>query len=394
VSSGCERRPDHALGELRPRRREEGGLRPRAHLDPVEEEPPHLFTERRTTRLARGDDLVSFGAQRVRQKLGLRGLAGAVQALEGDEHSGRTIRRVRAVVTGGAGFIGSHVVEALLARGDEVHVLDDLSSGRREHVTGRAEFHRGDIRFDTDRVFTNARPDVCFHLAAQADVRVSVERPDHDAEVNVIGTIRVLDAARRHGTKIVFSSTGGAIYGECDGPADEYAPRRPLAPYGTAKLSAEEYIATYNRLYGSEHVVLRYANVYGPRQEANLEGGVVSVFMRRLAGGETAKIFGDGHQTRDFVYVGDVADATLRAVDSRAGVYNVGTGIETSVLELYATIERITGIKREAQLAPARPGEILRSVLDRTRIKEELGWEPQHSLEQGLSETWAHVRSS
>jgi UDP-glucose 4-epimerase len=210
----------------------------------------------------------------------------------------------------------------------------------------------------------------------------------------VIGTIRVLDAARRHGTKIVFSSTGGAIYGECDGPADEYAPRRPLAPYGTAKLSAEEYIATYNRLYGSEHVVLRYANVYGPRQEANLEGGVVSIFMRQLAGGETAKIFGDGHQTRDFVYVGDVADATLRAVDSRAGVYNVGTGIETSVLELYATVERITGLKREAQLAPARPGEILRSVLDRTRIKEELGWAPQHSLEQGLAETWTHVRSS
>jgi len=301
---------------------------------------------------------------------------------------------VRAVVTGGAGFIGSHVVDALLERGHDVHVLDDLSSGRREHVRGRSEFVRGDIRFDADRAFANAWPDVCFHLAAQADVRVSVERPDHDAEVNVIGTIRVLDAARRHGTKIIFSSTGGAIYGECDGPADEYAPRRPLAPYGTAKLSAEEYIATYNRLYGSEHVVLRYANVYGPRQEANLEGGVVSIFMRQLAEGDTARIYGDGKQTRDFVYVADVADATLRAVESRVGVYNVGTGIETSVLELYATIERIAGIHREARLAPARQGEISRSVLDPTRIEEELGWEPQHTLEEGLAETWAHVRSS
>src|ERR671934_1699797 len=169
---------------------------------------------------------------------------------------------VRVVVTGGAGFIGSHVVEALLARGDEVHVLDNLATGRRENVPEGARFREGDIRADAERVFAEARPEACFHLAAQADVRVSVDRPDYDADVNVLGTLRVLEAARRHGTKVIFASTGGAIYGECDGPANEDAPRRPLAPYGTSKLAGEEYLQTYNRLHASTHTVLRLGNVY------------------------------------------------------------------------------------------------------------------------------------
>src|SRR5436305_3078335 len=211
------------------------------------------------------------------------------------------------VVTGGAGFIGSNLVDALLARGDEVHVLDDLSNGRRENVSGGAELHVADIR-DPDAVFDSARPEVVFHLAAQADVRASVARPDVDADVNVIGTVRILEAARRHDAQIVFSSTGGAIYGECDSPAPETAARRPLAPYGTSKLCGEEYLATWNRLYGTKHVVLRFGNVFGPRQEPHGEAGVVAIFMGLLLDGGTPKIYGDGRQTRDYVYVRDVVD--------------------------------------------------------------------------------------
>src|SRR5207244_10119345 len=196
--------------------------------------------------------------------------------------------------TGGAGFIGSHVADGLVERADEVHVFDNLSSGKHDNVPRGARLHVGDIRSDTDAVFDEVRPEVCFHLAAQADVRVSVDRPAYDAEVNVLGTIRVLEAARRHGTKLVFSSTGGAIYGECEDAAREDSERRPLAPYGTSKLAGEEYLATYNRLYGATHVSLRYGNVYGPRQDPHGEAGVVAIFMQLLAGGGQPRIFGAG----------------------------------------------------------------------------------------------------
>jgi UDP-glucose 4-epimerase len=300
---------------------------------------------------------------------------------------------VRAVVSGGAGFIGSHVVDALLARGDEVHVLDDLSTGKRDNIGADARVREGDIRRDADRVFDEVDPEVCFHLAAQVDVRVSVERPDHDADINVTGTLRVLEAARRHGTKIVFSSTGGAIYGECDGPAAEDHPRLPLAPYGVSKLAGEEYLAAYNRLYGSGHVSLRYGNVYGPRQDPHGEAGVVAIFMNRLRDGEVPRIFGDGTQTRDYVYVGDVVAATLAAAEHDGGVLNVGTGTETSVLDLYEGIQRTAGIERDPEFAPPRPGELQRSVLDPSRAQRELGWEPKRSLAEGLAETWAWVSS-
>ncbi len=301
---------------------------------------------------------------------------------------------MRAVVTGGAGFIGSHVVDALLARGDQVHVLDNLSTGKRGNVPEGARVHEGDIRTDTDRVFDEVGPEVCFHLAAQADVRVSVERPDHDANVNVVGTLDVLEAARRHRTKIVFSSTGGAIYGECDGPAREDHRRNPLAPYGVSKLAGEEYIAVYNRLYGGGHVSLRLGNVYGPRQDPHGEAGVVAIFMKRLREGGTPRIFGDGTQTRDYVYVADVVAATLAAVDHDGGVMNVGTGVETSVLELYERIQRATGIEGEPEFAPPRAGELQRSVLDPSLAQRELGWKPERSLDEGLAQTWAWISSA
>jgi UDP-glucose 4-epimerase len=298
---------------------------------------------------------------------------------------------VRAVVTGGAGFIGSHVAEALVARGDEVHVLDNLSTGRREKVPGGTEFHEGDIRSDTAALFADVRPELCFHLAAQADVRVSVERPDYDADVNVLGTLRVLEAARERGTKIVFSSTGGAIYGECDGPAAETADRQPISPYGISKLAGEEYIGGWNRLFGSSHVSLRFANVYGARQEASLEGGVIAIFLERMKEGRPTQIFGDGKQTRDFIYVSDVVDAALAAAGHDGGVFNVGTGVETSVLELHALCRAATAVDRPPEHGPPRAGDVVRSVIDPALAARDLGWQPAHDLSAGLAETWAWV---
>jgi UDP-glucose 4-epimerase len=299
---------------------------------------------------------------------------------------------VRAIVTGGAGFIGSHVVDALVARGDEVTVLDNLSTGRRENVDAGARLIEGDITAARE-AFADARPEICFHLAAQADVRVSVERPGFDAEINLLGTIHVLEAARGHGAQVVLASTGGAIYGECDGPADEESPRRPLAPYGASKLSAEEYLATYNRLYETGHVALRYGNVYGPRQDPHGEAGVVAIFLGRLARGEPLRIFGDGRQTRDYVYVGDVVTATL-AAQGHAGVFNVGTGTETSVLDLAEACQSAAGVSVETEHAAARPGELQRSVLDPGRAERELGVRTQTSLGDGLAATWEFIREA
>jgi UDP-glucose 4-epimerase len=298
---------------------------------------------------------------------------------------------VRVVVTGGAGFIGSHVVEALLARGDEVTVVDDLSNGKRENVADGVRLVVQDIREGLTDVFADTRPELCCHLAAQVDVRASVERPEHDASVNVLGTVAVLEAAREHDTQVVFSSSGGAIYGECDGPAPEESERRPLSPYGVSKLAGEEYLAGYNRLYGARHVSLRYGNVYGPRQDPYGEAGVVAIFLGRLAQGEAPQIFGGGLQTRDYVYAGDVARATLAAVGHDGGVFNVGTGQETSVVDLYELSRRVAGSKVEAREAPARLGELQRSVLDVSSAERELGWRPEVLLEEGLRRTWESI---
>ena len=295
---------------------------------------------------------------------------------------------MRAAVTGGAGFIGSHVVDALLARGDEVHVIDNFATGRRENLSSPAAIHEHDIREQLGPLFEEVRPEVIVHLAAQADVGTSVERPLFDAEVNVLGTLNVLEAARPHGAQLIFSSTGGAIYGECERPAREDDERRPLSPYGTAKLGAEEYLATWNRLHGGRHVALRFANVYGPRQLSKLEGGVVAIFIDRLRASEEVTIFGDGAQTRDYVYVGDVVEGVLAAIGHDGGVFNVGTGKETSVNELFEACRDVAGVDAEAHHAPARPGEVLRSVLDVSRTERELGWRPRTPLDEGLRLTW------
>jgi UDP-glucose 4-epimerase len=294
---------------------------------------------------------------------------------------------VRAIVTGGAGFIGSHLADALVARGDDVAVVDNLARGKREHVPEGAQLYELDIRDDLAPALADFRPDVCFHLAAQADVRVSVARPAEDAGINVLGSINVLEAAHNHGAKVVFSSTGGAIYGECEEPASEDSTLEPLSPYGAAKLAAEVYIGTWNRLHGTSHAVLRYANVFGPRQEAELEGGVIAIFFARMRRGEPTTIYGDGHQTRDFVHVSDIVAATLAAVDA-SGVFNIGSGAETTILELHELCARVAGIESEPQFEPERLGEIRRSVLDASRAERELGWTPSLTLEEGLRRTW------
>jgi len=302
---------------------------------------------------------------------------------------------VRVVVTGGAGFIGSHVVDALVVRGDDVTVVDSLATGKREHVSGTAQLHVRDVREPLDDLFDEVRPEAVFHLAAQADLRVAVERPVEDADVNVLGTVRMLEAAHKHGSQVIFSSTGGAIYGECDaGPAAESAPLSPISPYGAAKLAGEEYLRMYNRLYGSTHVVLRYGNVYGPRQDPHGEAGVVAIFLGALARGEQARIFGDGRQTRDYVYVGDVARATVSALGQEGGVFNVGTGRETSVVELYELCRGVTGSDAEAVHEAARLGELHRSVLDPGLAAIELGFRAMVELEDGLHATWEWLQQA
>jgi UDP-glucose 4-epimerase len=300
---------------------------------------------------------------------------------------------VRTVVTGGAGFVGSHVVDALLARGDEVVVVDSLVKGTRENVPHGADLRVHDVREPLDALFDEVRPEVVLHLAAQADVRVSVERPAEDAQVNVVGTVNVLEAARKHHAQVVFSSTGGAIYGECTEPAGETAPLLPISPYGVAKLAGEEYLRGYNRLYDSQHVSLRYGNVYGPRQDPHGEAGVVAIFLGALADDQAPKIFGEGTQTRDYVYAGDVARATLLAAGHSGDVFNVGTGKEISVLELFEHCRRVAGSDIVATHAPARLGELQRSVLDPTLAARELGFEAAVELEDGLRATWDWVRA-
>jgi UDP-glucose 4-epimerase len=303
---------------------------------------------------------------------------------------------MQALVTGGAGFIGSHLVDALLAAAADVHVVDNLASGSRENLAAAAELHELDIRdAAVEELARGLRPEVIFHLAAQADVGTSVERPDFDADVNVIGTVKVLEAARAVGARVVFTSTGGAIYGECERPAREDDPPRPLSPYAASKLAGEGYLATWNRLHGSRHATCRLANVYGPRQRPTLEGGVIAIFLERLRDGREVEIFGDGNQTRDFVFVGDVVAALLAAASApRDGIYNVGSGVETSVRNLYGLCLETTGVDLEPRFSPERPGDVRHSILDASLAASELGWHAETSLAEGVARTWDRNGSS
>jgi UDP-glucose 4-epimerase len=305
---------------------------------------------------------------------------------------------MRTLVTGGAGFIGSNVVDALLARGDEVVVVDDVSTGRESNLQGArakgAELVRADIR-DGDRIAQivgDAAPEAIFHLAAQIDVRKSVDDPGWDASINVEGTANVLEAARKAGVaRFVNTSTGGAIYGDVDTiPSPESTPPAPMAGYGTSKFCAEQYCDLYTRLHGLSTVTLRYGNVYGPRQDPLGEAGVIAIFCGKLMDGGRPTIYGDGRQTRDYVFVGDVVAANLAAADKRdvGGAVNVGTGRETSVLDLVAILQQEGGREDfEPDFAEARLGEIERSCLDVTRARDELGWEARTSLNDGMRAT-------
>ncbi|MBV8300626.1 MAG: NAD-dependent epimerase/dehydratase family protein [Candidatus Dormibacteraeota bacterium] len=298
---------------------------------------------------------------------------------------------MRALVTGGAGFIGSHIVDALLERGDEVVVVDDLSRGRREQVDERAAFVEADVASsDMDAVFGAARPDVVFHQAAQIDVRESVRSPERDARTNVVGTVAVLGAAVASGCRrVIFASSGGAMYGDTDRiPTPEDHGAEPESPYGAAKACGELYGRTFSRMHGIDVVALRYANVYGPRQDPHGEAGVVAIFIERLLRGESAVINGDGLQTRDYVFVDDVVTANLLAADViGSGAFNVGTAVETDVNTLFRHICAAADVDSQPQHGPAKPGEQRRSCLDIALAEHVLGWRPAVSLGEGLRRT-------
>ena len=306
----------------------------------------------------------------------------------------------RVLVTGGAGFIGSTLVDRLLAEGHEVTVVDDLSTGKLHNLAAARRdpnlpltFSRVDITSTAvGPVFERAQPDIVMHLAAQIDVRVSVENPVHDAMINVVGTVNLLESGRRNGVqKFIMATSGGTIYGEPnaeDLPIDESYPGHPTSPYGASKRGVEEYLYCYQQLYGLRWTSLALANVFGPRQDPHGEAGVVSIFGGRMLDGESVKIFGDGGQTRDFVFVDDVVEAFVRSVDAGDNTrFNIGTGVETSVNELYATVADIVGYDRRPQHAPERPGELRQTALDTRLAAEQLGWKPNTSLRDGLSAT-------
>ncbi|HYA36183.1 MAG TPA: NAD-dependent epimerase/dehydratase family protein [Candidatus Binataceae bacterium] len=305
---------------------------------------------------------------------------------------------MRIMVTGGAGFIGSHTVDALVATAQhQVSVLDDLSTGKRHQVNPAARFHHVDLR-DASAVLSAIQtetPEVIYHLAAQMDVRRSVADPAFDAQVNLVGFLNLMESARRSGLRrVIFSSTGGAIYGEQEQfPCDESHPLRPVSPYGVAKSATESYLFFYRNEYKIEYIALRYGNVYGPRQDPHGEAGVVAIFCGRILENKACSIYGDGGQTRDYVFVGDVVRANIAALSAdTVGAINIGTGVETSVNELYSALASAAGTKLAPEYAPARPGEQRRSVISPARAAKVLVWRPENSIRDGLATTFKYFK--
>lgn len=303
------------------------------------------------------------------------------------------------LVTGGAGFIGSHVVELFLEKGYDVVILDDLSTGRESNLNPRAKFYKMDIRdAEVRKIFEMERPDYISHHAAQMDVRRSVAQPLFDADVNIIGSINLIECAKEFGVKhFVYISTGGAVYGEPEYvPCDEKHPINPICQYGASKHTVEHYLFMYNVNYGLNYTVLRYPNVYGPRQDPHGEAGVVAIFTGKMMAGEPVTINGDGEQTRDFVYVGDCAYANYLAVtvDHNPGIYNIGWGRPNSVNDIFKALVKITNFPHPAAFGPAKVGETRHIYLNADKARKELGWAPTLSLEEGLERTVAYIKDS
>jgi len=298
---------------------------------------------------------------------------------------------LKVLVTGGAGFIGSHVVDALIEEGHKVLVVDNLSTGKKELLNPEATFYQLDIRSpELEDVFRREKPDLVNHHAAHVDVRHSVDDPRHDAEVNIAGSLNLLECARRHGvSKVVYASSGGAIYGEPEYlPCDERHPLNPLSPYGVSKLAVEKYLFVYGHTYGLRYVILRYPNVYGPRQDPTGEGGVVAIFARQMVRGQSVVINGSGEQVRDFVCVDDIVRANRLAQDRLHGqIYNLGTGVGTSINELFALMAGMTGYHAKPTYAPPKTGETLKIYLDASKARVEVGWQAEVGLREGLRRT-------
>ena len=306
---------------------------------------------------------------------------------------------MRVLVTGGAGFIGSHVADACLGAGHVVAIVDDLSSGKTANLNSAAEFHQVDIRDEAalDRVFADFQPEAICHLAAKANVRESMAKPVLYAEVNIIGSLNLLELARRRGTrKLVYASTGGAVYGEPEYlPVDEKHPINPLDPYGASKHHVEHYLSLYQINHGLDYTVLRFPNVYGPRQDPYGEAGVVAIWTNQMLAGKTPQINGTGEQARDFCYVGDIARANVLALEAGSGaIYNLGMGVGTSINEVYALLKDATGFQGDGVHAPAKQGEVFKVYLDASAAARDLGWRPEVSLAEGLRRTVDYFREA
>ncbi len=301
---------------------------------------------------------------------------------------------MKILVTGGCGFIGSHIVDAYVAKGHDVVVIDDLSTGVIGNLNSNARFYEKDINDDIEEIFRTEKFDVVNHHAAQINVRTSVEDPIYDARVNVLGTLNLLRMASKHEVRrFVYASSGGAVYGEPkDYPIKEKEKLCPLSPYGASKVAAENYIITYARLYGLEKVILRYSNVYGPRQIIKSEAGVISIFIDRILRGEPCTIYGDGRQLRDYVYVGDVVAANINALECGPDTFNIGTGIETSVNDLINVFAMILKEEIAHEHVAPRPGEVFRNVLDYGHAFSQIGWQPTIVLKDGILKTFEHFK--